>query len=273
MAVLAQFHPRAKIPPPTNHTSEQNMTDSSRPETAQAARRNSSDEKGAGTSRGRSPSSPSPRDDIIAALLTAASRQYTPIVPSPLNPTAPFSSSAAAVTSEETHGGDVRLERRAGPHYRPRRTRPSVRRPPEISPTLRLLRRKAASALQAHERTATCPSCLQQQQGSEVSAAPSHRGASGEAAESEGSGVFMPTLIVESGPCSLIQIVRWDYVGRDGVSDIEKQTGAGLPLFRPSQGTRHGLQLLIILISISACFTFFTVLGLDALRFSHYLAG
>lgn len=245
------------------------MKDSRRPETAQAAHCNISDEKGTDTPRGRSPSSPSPTDDIIAALLAAASRQYTPVVPSPLNPTAP--SSAAA--PEENHDGDVRLGRRAAPHYRPRRTRPAVRRPPEISPTLRLLRRKAASALQAHERTATCPSCLQQQQGSEVSAAPSHRGASGEAAESEGPGVLMPTLIVESGPCSMIQIVRWDYVGRDSVSDIEKQTEAGFLSFRPSQGTRHGLQLLIILISISACFTFFTVFGLDALRFSHYLAG
>lgn len=231
------------------------------------ASHHSRDEKGTRTPRGRSPP-PSPRDDIIAALLAAASRRYTPTVPSPLNPMAPSSAAAAA----GNHDGDVRLGRRAGTHYPPRRTRPAARRPPEISPTLRLLRRKAAYARQAHERTATCPSCLQQQ-GNEMTAAPGHRGVSGEAAKHESLGVFMPTLIVESGPCSVIQIVRWDYVERDGVSDVEKQTEAGFPSFRQREGTRPGLQLLIILISISACFTFFTVLGLDALRFGHYLAG
>lgn len=195
----------------------------------------------------------SPRDDIILALLAATSKQYTPIVPSPLNPT--------------LCKKDAQMGRHA---HRLRKTRPVARKPPEISPTLRLLRRKAFIAHQ-HARTTGCLPPAQQER--DRTGAAELWGASSTVTEGARVEEVMPTFIVESGPCPLIQVVHWDYVRHEVVGEMEKQTEPAFSLLHPTRGPRQRFQFFFILTLVSACFTFLTVFGLDALRFGHYLAG
>lgn len=197
--------------------------------------------------------STSPRDDIIMALLAATSKQYTPIVPSPLNP----------ATCEK----DAQMSRHA---HRLRKARPVTRKAPEISPTLRLLRRKAFIAHQ-HARTTRCSPAVQQERDKTI--VPDSWGASTDVTQGARFEEVMPAFIVDSGPCPVIQVVHWDYVRHDMAADTEKQTEAACSLLHPSRGPRQRFQFFLVLALMSACFTFLTVFGLDALRIGHYLAG
>lgn len=196
--------------------------------------------------------STSPRDDIILALLAAASNQYTPIVPSPLNPT----------LCEK----DAQMGRHA---HRLRKARSITKKPPEISPTLRLLRRKAFIAHQ-HARTTSCSSSAQQERDRTI--IPDSWRASPDVMDGSRFEEAMPAVIVESGPCPLIQVVHWDYVRNNTTADMEKQTEAALSLLHPSRGPRQRFQFFFILVLVSACSTFLTVFGLDVLGIGQHFA-
>lgn len=84
-------------------------------------------------------------------------------------------------------------------------------------------------------------------------------------------------FIVESGP--LIQIVRLEYISLGGAEagDVEKhanggESGGSRLTRRRGYRYRQRMQCFLILCLISACLTFLTVVGLDALRMDHYLA-
>lgn len=177
--------------------------------------------------------------------------QYQSLAPSPLNPT--------LCESEIQMGRHI---------YRLRKARPVTRKMPEISPTLRLLRRKAAIAKLQYERTLECSYPLQNGVAAIV---PGCYEASSDVTEGERAEEPLPTFIVESGP--MVQVVHLEYVRQDMAADIEKQAEVDLRLLRPSHGLRQRLQFLLVLSLMSACFTFLTVFGLDALRIGHYLAG
>lgn len=177
--------------------------------------------------------------------------RYQSLAPSPLNPT--------LRESEIQMGRHIHSIRKA---------RPITKKSPEVSPTLRLLRRKAAIAKLQYERTLECSLPLQD---GVMTVAPDCYEASSDVTEGARAQDIMPAFVVESGP--LIQVVRMEYVRQDMATDLEKQAGADLRLLRPSHGLRQRLQFLLVLSLMSACFTFLTVFGFDALRVGHYIAG
>lgn len=197
-----------------------------------------------------------PRDEILRSILAAASKQHTPIAPSPLNPTQCES--------------DIILGRHI---YELRKTRPTTRRGPEISPTLRFLKRKAYFEYQQAHRaqrkvaahatlgkglvdlmdSADVADCCAEEEGGD---------------EHEGNERMPAAFIVESG--SLLHVVQFDYARRTLAADIEKQMMAHRPLPR-WQTPRQRLQVFLILCLMSACLTMVTVFSLGALRTDRYL--
>lgn len=184
-------------------------------------------------------------EDLISALLL---RQYAPLAPSPLNP-------------DTTRGRSS---------HRTRKTAPTVRKPPEVSPTLRLLRRKAAIA---YKRSTEQPLPL-------ISGA---RNAFIVADDCETSadvtdGVgpideddcLPAAFIVESGP--LIQIVHLECHRHNGTDDPEKQLRPDRPLFQRWQGSRQRVQFFFFMCLLSSCLTFFSVIALESLRRGNLLA-
>lgn len=198
-----------------------------------------------------------PRDEILRSLLAAASKQHTPIAPSPLNPTLCES--------------DIILGRHI---YQLRKTRPIARRPPEISPTLRFLKRKAYFEYQAHEAHRNAHKIAQQYslQRKETDAVAELDVDKISADMTDcADGEDMPaTFIVESGP--LIQIVQFEYPRHGVTFDIEKQRESHRTLSR-WQSPRHRLQFYLILFLMSACLTLLTVFSLAVLKTDRYLPG
>lgn len=178
-------------------------------------------------------------EELISVLLL---RQYAPIAPSPLNP-------------DTTRGRSL---------YRTKRATPTVRKPPEISPTLRLLRRKAAIA---YKRTTeqSLPLINGARNAFIVTDA-----CETSADVTDGMGMVdeeesLPAaFIVESGP--LIQIVHLGCHRHHGTGDPEKQVRPGRSLFQRWQGSRQRLQLFFIMCLMSSCLTFFSVVVLESLR-------
>lgn len=185
-------------------------------------------------------------DEILSALLAAASK-HTPIAPSPLNPT-------------QRESDVIR-----GQHfYQLRKTRPITRRPPEISPTLRFLKRKAYFEYQAHKRS-TVVVLADVSRGSESDVTDVEKAEQEEEEEES----IPAAIIVDSG--SLLHVLQLDYVRRHGVfdTDIEKQMVSQRPLSR-WQSPRQRLQFFVSLCLMSACLTVLTVLSLGALKTDRY---
>ncbi|KAJ4415178.1 hypothetical protein N0V82_007479 [Gnomoniopsis sp. IMI 355080] len=195
-----------------------------------------------------------PRDEILRSLLAAASKQHTPIAPSPLNPTSCES--------------DIILGRHI---YQLRKTRPVTRRPPEISPTLRFLKKKAYFEYQAHEAHRNARKIAQeyslQCKGHNAGNEPDVDENSADLTDCADSEHMPATFIVESGP--LIQIVHFDYPRQSAAVDIEKQGVTHRPHPR-WQSSRQRLKLFIILFLMSACLTLLTVFSLGALKRDRY---
>lgn len=190
----------------------------------------------------------SAREDLITALLAATSRQYTPIVPSPLNP--------------KTCEDDIHKARHI---HRLRKARPATRKPPEISPTLRLLRRKAFLANQRVK------GCAAPTEGFARTLSPDFDGASAGVPRSGRAGAAMPVFIMDSGP--MIQIVHLvDFARNDRAADIEKQAETDLHLRRYSRSSLQRIGIGLILGLMSTCFTFLMVFGLGILKMNHFLA-
>lgn len=199
-----------------------------------------------------------PRDEILSSLLAAASKQHTPIAPSPLNPTLCES--------------DLILGRHI---YQLRKTaRPQVtRRPPEISPRLRFLKRKAYFEYQAHaeahhhhrhhKRAAAGVVVVEEKR--------CRQGDSAEVEEEEDDGddEYTPAaFIVESG--SLLHVVQFDCARRHGLAaDVEKQIG-GVQRLPRWQSPRQRVQFFLILCLMSACLTLLTVVSLSMLKADRY---
>ncbi|KAJ4389700.1 hypothetical protein N0V93_007172 [Gnomoniopsis smithogilvyi] len=196
-----------------------------------------------------------PRDEILRSLLAAASKQHTPIAPSPLNPTLCES--------------DIILGRHI---YQLRKTRPVTRRPPEISPTLRFLKRKAYFEYQAHEahRNAhkIAKECSLQRREGYTGTEPDLDENSADLTDCAESENMPATFIVESGP--LIQIVHFDYTRQGVAVDMEKQGVAHHTLPR-WESRRQRLKLFIALFLMSACLTLLTVFSLGVLKRDRYL--
>lgn len=195
-----------------------------------------------------------PRDEILRSLLAAASKQHTPIAPSPLNPTLCES--------------DIILGRHI---YQLRKTRPVTRRPPEISPTLRFLKRKAYFEYQAHEAERNSRKIAQQytlrREENNTEVEEDLDGNSPDVADCA-DGEHMPaTFIVESGP--LIQIVHFDYPRHGTAVDLEKQRVSHRPLPR-WHGSRQRLKLFVILFFMSVFLTLLTVMSVSALKTDRY---
>lgn len=202
-----------------------------------------------------------PKDDLIATLIAAASsHRYTPAAPSPLNPRSSSSSGGG--------GGDGAPKPRRHAAARPRRARPTRKKPVE-TPTERLLRRKAAIA---YERTTTHNS-------------PPHGGDGG----------VGPTLVAahlcdlsEKRPPAAVAtrevpskwpkraagpiVVNMWQVRHDLLNDVERQSAMHLAGIRQQPAPRQRLEILLMLVLLSACLTLLTVLGLDSLK-SHYVGG
>lgn len=186
-------------------------------------------------------------DDLICVLLL---RQYAPVAPSPLNP-------------ETTRGRSL---------HRTKKAALKVRKPPEVSPTLRLLRRKAAIA---YRRTTTqSPPTLpliNKARNAFILADDCETSADvtdgmGTVDEEEN---LPAAFIVESGP--LIQIVHFGCHRHHSTGDPEKQ----LPtrsLFERWQGSRQRLQFLLVVCLMSSCLTFFSVVAFESLRRGPVLA-
>lgn len=200
-----------------------------------------------------------PHDEILSSLLAAASKQYTPIAPSPLNPTLCES--------------DLILGRHI---YQLRKTaRPQVtRRPPEISPRLRFLKRKAYFEYQAHtqahhnhqqKRAADGTGVVVIEEGGERC---SSSAAECEAGREEQDDEYTPAaFIVESG--SLLHVVRFDCARRHGLTaDVEKQLGAMHPPLPRWQ--RQRMQFFLVLCLMSACLTLLMVVSLSLLKADRY---
>lgn len=196
-----------------------------------------------------------PRDEILRSLLAAASKQHTPIAPSPLNPTLCES--------------DIILGRHI---YQLRKTRPVTRRPPEISPTLRFLKRKAYFEYQAHEAQRNARKIAQQyslqREEPHTATRTDLEGNSTDVADCADGENMPATFIVESGP--LIQIVHFDYPRRSVAVDVEKQSVSHRPLPR-WQNSRQRLNLFLVLSFMSVCLTLLTVMGVSALKNDRYL--
>lgn len=195
-----------------------------------------------------------PSETILLTLLATASRQHIPITSSPLNPD--------LCESNLEFGRHVR---------RMRKPRPATRKGPEISPGLWLLRRKAALA---HQRTKQSPSLPRAGDPVILSDVCDRPTVVEETDITESLSEAMPALIAESGPTPLVHIFQWEYVPDQGTSDLEKQIEGGFPFSRPSQRQWQHLhpRFFLILCLLSACATFFTVLGFNMLTSGHYLA-
>lgn len=196
----------------------------------------------------------SPRDEILRSLLATAAKQHTPIAPSPLNP--------------KQCASDIILGRHIN---QLRKTRTVTRRPPEISPTLRFLKRKAYFEYQAHKRAGDGGSrgggtVLVE---TDVGSADVTDCCEDDAEDEEES---MPAaLIVESG--SLLHVVQFDYARQSlaaAAADMEK----GLVARRPPprwQSPRQRLRFFLVLCFVSTCLTMLTVFSLGALKTDRYL--
>lgn len=204
-----------------------------------------------------------PRDDVLSSLLATASKQHTPIAPSPLNPTLCES--------------DLILGRHI---YQLRKTaRPQVtRRPPEISPRLRFLKRKAYFEYQAHPEAhcrhhhhsirAGCgdgTAVVLVAEGEERCIRSAADCEGGEQ-EDDGNSEYTPAaFIVESG--SLFHVVQYGCAQRHGLAaDVEKQTRLGVPRPSPRWQSPQRVQFVLVLCLMSACLTFLTVVSLSMLR-------
>lgn len=184
-------------------------------------------------------------EDLICALLL---RQYAPIAPSPLNP-------------DTTRGRSL---------HRTRKTTPPIRKPPEVSPTLRLLRRKAAIA---YKRSTEKPLPLVNGARNAFIVADDCEASadvtdSMETVDEEES--LPATFIVESGP--LIQIVHLECHRHHDTEDPEKQLRSDRSLFQRWQGSRQRLQFFFVMCLMSSCFTFFSVIAFESFRRGPLLA-
>lgn len=198
-----------------------------------------------------------PTDEIPHSLLDVTSKPHKPhkpIAPSPLNPT--------LCESDIIRGRHF---------YQLRKTRPVTRRAPEISPTLRFLKRKAYFEYQAHAAHRNAHKIVRAYslQGEECNAVTEPDLDENSADVTDGEN--MPaTFIVESGP--LIQIVHFDYPRHGAAVDIEKQVLSHRPLPR-WQTPRQRLKLFLLLFLMSACLTLLTVFALSTLRQDRYFSG
>lgn len=184
-------------------------------------------------------------EDLICALLL---RQYAPIAPSLLNPD----------------------NIRGRPLHRPRQTTSPVKKPPEVSPTLRLLRRKAAIA---YKRSTEKPlPLIDGARNAFIVAKDCETSADVTDSmrtidEEEG---LPAAFIVESGP--LIQIVQLDCHRHHSTEDPEKQLRLDRSLFQRWQGSQQRLQLFLVMCLMSSCLTFFSVIAFESLRRGPLLA-
>ncbi|ROW09462.1 hypothetical protein VMCG_02221 [Cytospora schulzeri] len=194
------------------------------------------------------------KDDLISTLIAAAAaHRYAPTAPSPLNPR------SNVETKPRKHAAH------------PRRPRSSRRRPAE-TPTEKLLRRKAALAYQQTTQHSPSPSpppppppkdagtavagwpCESSEKGPSVTFA---------AREAQSTG-FMRNkpLVVE----------WWEVRHRFLLTDVEGQSATQLSGFRQGPASRQRLEILLMLVLLSACLTLLTVVGVDSLK-GHYVAG
>lgn len=179
------------------------------------------------------------RDDLIATLLAAAaSDRYTPSAPSPLNPKS---------------NGEIRPKKNTA---RPRRLRPARKKPVE-TPTEKLLRRKAAIAYERSTKSSPPrkdhSTLLVAQIGELSEKTPSVTIATNEASAVDSKG---------TGP---LMVGVWKH-RHDLANDVEVQSAAQLSVWRQRQACRQRLEILLMLILLSACLTLLTVVGLDSLR-------
>ncbi|KUI62960.1 hypothetical protein VP1G_10079 [Cytospora mali] len=187
------------------------------------------------------------KDDLISTLIAAASsHRYTPTAPSPLNPTS---------------NDDTKPRKHAA---RPKRLRPARKKSTE-TPTERLLRRKAAIA---YERTTNQRSTPSRKDGATVIVArprgPSEKGPSVTFAAKE----TTPMVPMRAGPPK----VNWWEIRHSFLSDVERQPATQLSGLQQGPASRQRLEILLMLVLLSACLTLLTVVGLDSLK-GHYVAG
>lgn len=186
-------------------------------------------------------------NDLICALLL---QQYAPVASSPLNP-------------DTTRGRSLHCTKKSTP---------AVRKTPEISPTLRLLRRKAAIAYKrtTEQSLPTLPLINGARNAIIVADA---RELSADVTDDVGAADqehHLPAaFIVESGP--LIQIVHFECHRHLGTEDPEKQSGPDRSLFERWQGPRQRIQFFFVCL-MSSCLTFFSVVAFESLRKSPLLA-
>lgn len=188
------------------------------------------------------------RDDLISTLFAAASHRYTPTAPSPLNPR------SHAETKPRKHT------------VHPRRPK-STRKKTAETPTEKLLRRKAAIAYQRTTQHSPSP--------------PPHKGTDVvatarpcDSSEKEPSIAFSaeearpPTGFTGNKPL----VVEWWEVRHGFLTDVERQSATPLSGRRQGPASRQRLEILLMLVLLSACLTLLTVVGVDSLQ-GHYIAG
>lgn len=187
-------------------------------------------------------------EDLICALLL---RQYTPVAPSPLNP-------------DTTRGRSL---------HSTKKSTPVVRKTPEISPTLRLLRRKAAIAYKrtTEQSLPTLPLINGARNAIIVAdACETSADVTDDVGTVDQEDNLPAAFIVESGP--LIQIVHFEYHRHLGTEDPEKQLRPDRSLFERWQGPRQRIQFFFVVCLMSSCLTFFSVVAFESLRKSPLLA-
>ncbi|ROW05118.1 hypothetical protein VSDG_00398 [Cytospora chrysosperma] len=200
-----------------------------------------------------------PEDDLISTLIAAASHRYTPAAPSPLNPRSSI---------------EPKSRKHAPHHRRPR----SSRRKPAETPTERLLRRKAALA---YERTTRLSPSLSPTHSTPPPPPPPRRKNGGTVVAAR------PCSSPEKGPaisCVANEArragqtrdkplaVEWWEIRHRLLADVEGQPAAQLSGVRQRPASRQRLEILLMLVLLSACLTLLTVVGVDSLK-GHYIAG
>lgn len=181
-------------------------------------------------------------EDLLRAILL---RQYVPIAPSPLNP-------------DTARGRSL---------HRARKLTPTARKPPEISPTLRLLRRKAAIAYKrsTEHSLPSLPLISQARNAFNVADDQEESADVTDGLEPTDDEESLPaTFIVESGP--LIQIVHLGCHRSHSIEDPEKQLYPDRSLFQRWQGSRQRIQFYLVMCLMSSCLTFFSVFALELFR-------
>lgn len=202
---------------------------------------------------------PCPEDDLISTLIAAASHRYTPAAPSPLNPRSSI---------------ETKFRKHAPHHRRPR----SSRRKPAETPTERLLRRKAALAYERTTRQSPSPSPTpstppppppprRKNGGTVVAARPCSSPEKGPAV------LFVANEARRAGPTRDKPLaVEWWEIRHRLLADVEGQSAAQLSGVRQRPASRQRLEILLMLVLLSACLTLLTVVGVDSLK-GHYIAG